>query len=181
MTTTPIRCPLGLASGAVTVVPYDSAWPDLFEAERDRIFKAVAHARVDLRIEHMGSTAVPGLAAKPVLDMLAAPEHDGRIGDAIGAVEGADYVYRGEQGIRGRHFFRRGNPRQYHLHLTTLGSVFWRHHLAFRDYVRAHADVAAEYARLKVRLAETYPRDREAYIEGKTEFVARVLAAAGER
>jgi GrpB-like predicted nucleotidyltransferase (UPF0157 family) len=172
---------LGLESKTVRVVPYDPAWPGLFVAERQRLDAILIRERLALAIQHTGSTSIPGLAAKPILDILAGAPDPLTLARAIDTLQRADYIYRGEQGIPGRHFFRRGNPRQYHIHLTLTGSDFWRDHLLFRDYLRAHSEVAAEYAALKHTLAERYPFDRESYIEGKTEFVQRILRAASER
>ena len=172
---------LGLASGTVRVLPYDPAWPDLYAAEMARVEPILLSLGVSLVLEHTGSTAVPGLAAKPVLDILAGRRSDEERAAAIEALQGTGYVYRGEQGIPGRDFFRRGEPRQYHLHLVTMDSPFWRDHLAFRDHLRTHADAAAAYAGLKRELAARYPHDREAYIEGKTTFVEAILTEAGQR
>jgi GrpB-like predicted nucleotidyltransferase (UPF0157 family) len=138
----------------------------------------LAAAGVTLAIEHTGSTAVPGLAAKPIIDILAGLRTEDARPAAIAALEAAGYVHRGEQEIPGRDFFRRGDPRQFHVHLTAVGSAFWTDHLAFRDWLRAHPDSAAQYAELKLRLAARFPRDREAYIAGKTNFVADVLRVA---
>jgi GrpB-like predicted nucleotidyltransferase (UPF0157 family) len=171
---------LGLESGIVRVVQYDSAWLDLYVAESRRLRSILELRGVSLVLEHTGSTSVVGLAAKPILDILAGRPEDGPRGEAIKALESAGYVYRGEQGIPGRDFFRRGEPRQYHLHLTTIGSTFWDDHLTFRDYLRAHADVAEAYARLKYELAAQFRDDREAYIDGKTSFVQSVLKQARE-
>jgi GrpB-like predicted nucleotidyltransferase (UPF0157 family) len=171
---------LGLASGIVRVVPYDPAWPDLYAAEVARLSPIFLSHGVALVLEHTGSTAVPGLAAKPVLDILAGRRDDSDRAPAIAALEAAGYLYRGEQGIAGRDFFRRGEPRQYHMHLVAVGSPFWNDHRTFRDYLRAHPDAAADYARLKGELATRFPDDREAYIDGKTVFVESILAAARE-
>ena len=84
-------------------------------------------------------------------------------------------MHRGEQGIPGREFFRRGNPRAYHLHLTAIDSTFWRDHLAFRDRLRADNSLRDAYAALKRDLAARFPRDREAYIEAKGPFVSDVV------
>ena len=135
-------------------------------------------AGVTLALEHTGSTAVPGLAAKPIIDILAGLESENARAAAIAALQRAGYSHRGEQGIPGRDFFRRGEPRQYHVHLTLVGSAFWDDHRTFRDWLRTHAAVAMEYAALKQQLAERHPADREAYIAGKTAFVERVLRAA---
>jgi GrpB-like predicted nucleotidyltransferase (UPF0157 family) len=169
---------LGLESGRVRVVPYSTAWPALYATEMACLASALEVAGVRLALEHTGSTSVPGLGAKPIIDILAGLEHEDDRAAAISAIQRAGYVHRGEQEIPGRDFFRRGDPRQYHVHLTRVGSTFWRDHLAFRDWLRTHPDVAAAYMALKMQLARQYPTDREAYIRGKTEFVESVLHAA---
>lgn len=169
---------LGLPSGVVRLVTYDLAWPSMFTAEAARLELLLATRGVVLQLEHTGSTAVPGLDAKPVLDLLAGWQGTGSRPAAVHALQAAGYDYRGEQGIPGRDFFRRGEPRQFHLHLTAVGSAFWHDHLSFRDYLRANPEVAASYADLKRELAARYPTDRERYIEGKTAFVTAVLARA---
>jgi GrpB-like predicted nucleotidyltransferase (UPF0157 family) len=168
---------LGLESGTVRLVPYDPAWPGLFAAESRRLERALSPLPIVL--EHTGSTAVPGLVAKPVLDILAGFGDDTPVGPYVERFVAAGYTHRGNQGIPGREFFRRGEPRAWHVHLTAIGSAFWREHLTFRDYVRTHADARDDYARLKQALATRYPRDREAYITGKTRFVREIVRLAG--
>ncbi len=167
------RDPLGLESKVVRVVPYDARWPQLYASEEARLRRFLGGLSIVL--EHSGSTAVPGLVAKPILDILGGRPASVSRESAIDAIERAGYTYRGEQGIAGRDFFRRGDPRSHHLHLTTVGSDFWKDHLDFRDYLRGHSDARDAYAALKVDLAKKYPRDREAYIEGKTDFVREIL------
>jgi GrpB-like predicted nucleotidyltransferase (UPF0157 family) len=169
---------LGLESGRVRVVPYDTAWPTIYAAEMARLAPVLKAAGVRLVLEHTGSTSVPGLGAKPIIDILAGLEREDDRAAAIAALVHAGYVHRGEQEIPGRDFFRRGDPRQYHIHLTCVGSSFWRDHLTFRDWLRTHPDAAAAYMALKTQLAQRYPADREAYIRGKTSFVESVLQAA---
>jgi GrpB-like predicted nucleotidyltransferase (UPF0157 family) len=169
---------LGLESKTVRVVPYDSAWPRLFKQEAERLQEYFARKNLPIAIEHTGSTAVPGLAAKPILDILAGYPRGADVQPYISTFVEADYVHRGEQGIPGREFFRRGDPRAYHVHLTAIDSSFWRDHLTFRDRIRAHNALRDAYAALKRDLAEQYPRDREAYINGKESFVKNVLAKA---
>jgi GrpB-like predicted nucleotidyltransferase (UPF0157 family) len=168
--------PLGLESKTVRVVPYDDRWPSLFEAEAARIADAVAAAGLPaLTLEHVGSTAVPGLAAKPVLD-IAAGYGLGAVPSAyIVAFESLGYAHRGNGGLPGREFFRRGEPRSHHLHLVERAGLHWAGYLRFRDTLRADSEVRDAYAALKHSLALRHPRDREAYILGKTEFVEGVL------
>jgi GrpB-like predicted nucleotidyltransferase (UPF0157 family) len=169
---------LGLESGRVRVVPYSDAWPALYAAEIARLTPLLAAAGVQLAFEHTGSTAVPGLAAKPIVDILAGLASEAERGAAIAALQAAGYVHRGEQEIPGRDFFRRGDPRQYHLHLALVDSAFWHDHRTFRDWLRTHPAAAAGYMALKRTLAERHPSDREAYIAGKTAFVEDVLRTA---
>ena len=169
---------LGLESGRVRVVPYSQRWPGLFAAERDRVSTFLTARGLTLELQHTGSTSVPGLSAKPIIDVLAGVHTESDRAIAIGALVAAGYDHRGEQDIPGRDFFRRGVPRQYHIHLTTVNSQFWADQTVFRDWLRTHAEAAAEYGRVKEELALRFPRDREAYIEGKTAFVHGVLRQA---
>jgi len=167
---------LGLESGTVRVVPHDSAWPHLFLVEGERLNRIFALRNLPIVIEHTGSTAVPGLAAKPILDILAGYVHGADVQAYISTLIEADYDHRGEQGIPGREFFRRGDPRAYHVHLTAIESGFWRDHRTFRDRLRTDNALRDRYAALKQDLAAQFPRDREAYIAAKESFVKDVLA-----
>jgi GrpB-like predicted nucleotidyltransferase (UPF0157 family) len=168
--------PLGLESGVVRVVPYNAQWPVLYALEATRIHDGLSSRGLRVDLEHMGSTAVPGLSAKPIIDILGGWHHDDDRLALIEALTALGYNYRGEQGIPGREFFRRGDPRQYHLHLTARGGVFWQDHLLFRDLLRSNPELLEGYAALKRELAERFPREREAYIEGKTAFVKAALS-----
>ena len=169
--------PLGLESGVVRLVDYDPRWPGLFEAEAERLRESLAPLSISL--EHVGSTAIPGLCAKPVLDVLAGYDDPARLPECIAALVAAGYVHRGEQEIPGREFFRRGTPRAYHVHLARREGAFWQDHLRFRDALRADPALRDGYARVKRELAAKHPTDRESYIEGKTSFVNDVLRQAG--
>ena len=170
---------LGLPGGVVRVAPYDASWPAMFADEARRIGDALG--ALPLALEHMGSTAVPGLDAKPVLDVLAGYPPGADVATYVAALGRAGYVHRGEQGIPGREFFRRGEPRAYHLHLAVRDGTFWHDHLAFRDALRADPALRDAYAALKHELARRFPLDREAYTDGKTRFVRDVLARLARR
>ena len=162
----------------VTLVEYDPAWPAEFEKERARLAETLGEWLAG-PIEHIGSTAVPGLGAKPILDIMAPVESLERSRPAIEAARQLHYVYfpyRWEV----MHWFCKPSPsmRTHHLHLVPLNSRLWIERLAFRDHLRRHPEVAAEYAALKTSLAARYPNDREAYTDAKAPFVQRVLAAA---
>jgi GrpB-like predicted nucleotidyltransferase (UPF0157 family) len=168
--------PLGLESKTVRVVPYDDCWPALFEVEARRIVEAVARAGLpELALAHVGSTAVPGLAAKPILDVAAGRSADTAPLAYIEVFESLDYVYRGDGGLPGREFFRRGVLRSHHVHLVERNGTHWVRYLRFRDALRANPALRDAYAALKQSLAARYPCDREAYVAGKSEFVERVL------
>ncbi len=167
---------LGLERGVVRLVEYDARWPALFDVECQRIRDKCR--LLPLRLEHVGGTAIPGMCAKPVLDIVAGRPLGAPIFDYVVAFKGAGYEHRGEQGVPGREFFRRGQPRAYHLHLVEQGRVVWRDYLAFRDYLRAHPDAARDFANLKRYLAARFPRDREAYIDAKSAPVHAILRLA---
>jgi GrpB-like predicted nucleotidyltransferase (UPF0157 family) len=129
-------------------------------------------------IQHIGSTSVPGLAAKPIVDVGVAIEEYPLPETSIQAVVALGYEHVGEYGIPRRHYFRKGRPRTHHLHVLEVKSDEWGKHILFRDYMRAHREEALRYEALKRELARVYQHDREAYTEGKTEFVLATLAKA---
>jgi GrpB-like predicted nucleotidyltransferase (UPF0157 family) len=168
-----------MADEPIRIVPYDPTWPGRFERERALLEGAIGEWVVDGGVRHVGSTAVPGLAAKPVIDILAGVRSleesracFGRLGE-IGYVY---FPYRSQE----MHWFCKPSPnrRTHHLHLIPTDGERFRDELAFRDYLRAHGDVAAEYGELKRRLAEELANDREAYTEAKGEFIRAVLSRA---
>ena len=167
-----------MAEEPVHIVIYDASWPRRFEEERALLTEILAPWLAG-PIEHVGSTAVPGLAAKPVIDIMAGVESLPSSRPAIEAVARHGYchfAYRPES----MHWFCKPSPmaRTHHLHLVPFGSPLWAERLAFRDHLRTHPEVAREYERLKRELAERYRFEREAYTDAKEPFVARVVAVA---
>ena len=163
---------------AVEIVAYDPAWPAEFEHERALIARALGDLM--LGIEHVGSTAVAGLGAKPIIDIMIAV-HDLADGErCVRPLEALGYEYRGDAGIPGRLFFARPTPRPrtHHLNMVEQGSDFWHRLLLFRDYLRDHPQEADRYYRLKVRLAAQFRDDRVGYTEAKTKFIESALARA---
>ncbi|MGD9890018.1 MAG: GrpB family protein [Dehalococcoidia bacterium] len=160
----------------IEVVAYNPDWPRWFDAERDRLLQVLGVVAV--RIDHIGSTAVPGLAAKPVIDILAIVEPFPLPPALIAGVESLDYEFKGEYGIVGRQYFRT-RPHARHLHVFAPGSLEVGRHLLFRDYLRSHPEAAREYGTLKRRLAAEHRRNREAYTDGKAGLVRAILERAG--
>lgn len=169
----------------IELVPSDPTWPGLFEEEKVRLFSCLTEGLV-VRIEHFGSTAIPGIWAKPVVDMLVeVSDLDRAREEAMPIMEGLGYdaFWRPQPaGATPPHypwFIRRGpnGERTHHIHMTVTDSTLWAG-LVFRDYLREHPDAAAEYERLKRRLIADHPGDRVAYTRGKTEFVRDIAARA---
>jgi GrpB-like predicted nucleotidyltransferase (UPF0157 family) len=165
----------GAGDDRITVVPYDPRWQVLFEAEADRLGDALVETAV--RIEHIGSTAVPGLAAKPVIDIqISVPSLDPATPYA-GPLEGLGYgnwrdVHEPD------HRFCRDDPRRHHVHLVVAGGDLEPLRPLLRDYLVAHPRVAREYGDLKVKAAATHGDDRDAYTFSKSEFIEGALARA---
>jgi GrpB-like predicted nucleotidyltransferase (UPF0157 family) len=167
-----------MTEAAVEVVPYRSEWPEQFERERHVLARALAPWLVG-EPEHIGSTAVPGLSAKPVIDIMAPVRSLLASVPAIAAAEGIGYVhfpYKPEL----MHWFCKPSRthRTHHLHLVPFDGGLWRERLAFRDALRASASLRAEYEALKLKLAAEYQHDREAYTEAKSPFITRVTEEA---
>lgn len=160
----------------IELVAYDPSWPWKFESERALLEKLLSPWLAG-RIEHIGSTAVPLLPAKPIIDIVA-PVHSLEASrPAIAAVTGAGYAYWPYK-AEVMHWFCKPSPelRTHHLHLVPVGSPLWHERLAFRDALRGDPSLVSEYADLKQRLAEQHRHDREAYTEAKGPFVRRVLS-----
>jgi GrpB-like predicted nucleotidyltransferase (UPF0157 family) len=162
----------------VRIVPYDAVWPELFKKERGILEGLLAQWLVG-PIEHVGSTAVPGLAAKPVIDIMAAVESLAASRPAIGALAAIGYVYYPYDPEQ-KHWFCKPSAafRTHHLHLVPFSSRSWTERLAFRDYLRRDPPTAREYAELKRQLATQYEFDREAYTEAKGPFIQSILKLA---
>ena len=171
----------------VAIVPYNPDWTGMFVQERAHLLDNLPREMIG-RIEHFGSTAIPGLAAKPVVDMLvevkSLEETKTRIAPVLEA-QGYDYFWRPTRGDDVPPFYAwfikrdvAGN-RTHHIHMVEKEFEHWQG-LLFRDYLIQHPQVAKEYEALKLRLAHDYPNDREAYTNGKTDFVVRVTKLAKE-
>lgn len=156
----------------IEVVPYDPSWPQRFTEEKQRLVSALP---ADIAIiHHIGSTAVDGLMAKPIIDILLEVDVVERLDGCSEAFEALGYECMGEFGMPGRRYFRKGGlDRTHQIHAFNTGSDDALRHLAFRDYMRAFPAVAEEYVRLKVQVAAASDNDIRRYSEGKAAFVSQ--------
>ncbi|MES5892627.1 GrpB family protein [Bacillus cereus group sp. RP43] len=163
----------------IVVVPYENHWSEKFQMEAERL-KSVMPETVE--IHHIGSTSVPGLAAKPIIDMIMEVESIDRVDRWNERFKELGYIVKGENGISRRRYFIHGTEekRSYHLHVFEKENPEITRHLAFRDYMMAHCEEAEAYATLKKELAEKYTYDGTMYTEGKNEFVRNVDEKAKE-
>ena len=171
------------ADEPIALVPYDPEWPRRFDSER-AVLERVLAPWLEGGIHHIGSTAIPGIAAKPVIDMMAGVRDLEEARAAFGALAEQSYVFAPHREEEAHHFAKpslQPSEATHGLHLTQPGSDLWRERLAFRDALRADAGLAAEYEALKRRLAEDDRKGLTSYTDAKRPFVARVLASAGIR
>lgn len=172
---------IGPERPVIAVVEYDPAWAEAFERVRATVWPALHD--VALAIEHVGSTSVPGLWAKPIVDVDVIVPDEAAVAFAIKRLAAIGYVHRDDLGLTGREAFEapRDDPtlQPHHLYVCPQGSVALRNHLAVRDHLRAFPASVRAYGALKRRLARAHPHDIDAYVAGKTDFVLAILRAAG--
>lgn len=161
----------------IHIVPYDADWPVRFEAESSLLARILAPWLAG-PIEHVGSTAVPGLAAKPTVDIMAAVRSLEDSRPALKELERASYCYAPYR-MDEMHWLCKPSPsvRTYHLHLVPYGSPLWFGQILFRDRLRADGPLAEDYARLKRDLARLHENDREAYTQAKSSFIQQAMAS----
>ncbi|WP_455810531.1 GrpB family protein [Pseudomonas graminis] len=156
----------------IIVVPYDDRWPEMFEAESLLIKRLLGGMAKD--VHHIGSTSVPGLSAKPVIDMLLEVSDINELDKYHSAMTQAGYVARGENGIAGRRYFiKGGDQRSHQVHAFAVGDMQVLRHLAFRDYLRRNKDIAEEYAEIKHAAALLSRNDTHRYSALKAKFIER--------
>ncbi len=165
---------LGLAPGQVSLAQRHEAWAVAYQRDRAAILAALGESIV--AVEHVGSTSIPNVPAKPILDILVGVNNFEEAQICVAPMLGIGYRYRGEYGIPRRHYFVKGQARTHHIHMLEIHSPRWAEMLRFRDAMRANSSLAAEYAREKVRLAELHADNRQAYQRGKDRAVERILA-----
>jgi GrpB-like predicted nucleotidyltransferase (UPF0157 family) len=165
----------GSVEAPVEVVAYDPDWPQRF-AEEEASLAVVLKPWLVASIEHVGSTAVPGLMAKPIIDIAVPVASLSASREAIDVLKALSYQYFPYR-TREMHWFCKPEParRTHHLHMLPHGSAAWQERLAFRDALRENHELAAKYAALKQRLSARFQRDREAYTTAKAPFIVAVL------
>ncbi len=166
----------------IYMVPHDPEWRQEFEREAAQITAVLGGGVVT--VHHIGSTAIPGIYAKPVLDMLLVVQNHAELDEKQVKMEALGYIALGEFGIPGRRYFRRDNAegdRTHQVHAFEAGSPQIDRHLAFRNYMIAHPDIARQYSDLKRELAAKHPNDIEAYMDGKDGFIQEIDRQAARR
>jgi GrpB-like predicted nucleotidyltransferase (UPF0157 family) len=165
-------------SERVELSDHDPSWADVFETERRRLAPVFGEAAVG--IEHIGSTSVAGLCAKPIVDILVGLEQLELADQHVAGMEALGYEYLGEYGLPGRLFFRKGDPRTHNVHVVQHGGEHWERQLLFRDALRSSPEERESYDAFKRRLAaEGHPR--EVYTELKTPVIREIEARARAR
>ncbi len=157
----------------IKVVPYDPGWPARFRAEALRLRALLGDNAV--AFHHIGSTAIPDIKAKPIIDILVEVRDINRVDDSNSKMIRQGYLPKGEFGIPGRRYFRKGTEirHTHHVHVFQTGDPQFERHLDFRDYLRAHPVEAQAYSRLKESLARKFPEDPEGYMDGKDGFIKK--------
>jgi GrpB-like predicted nucleotidyltransferase (UPF0157 family) len=159
----------------IEVLPHDPNWHRAFQDESAQI--TVAFGDNLIAIDHIGSTAIPKIYAKPIIDLLVSVTDITKVDECNGSMQALGYEVMGEYGIADRRYFRKDNElgiRTHHVHVFAVGSAHIDRHLTFRDYMRVHPDEAQRYSDLKQTLAKQYPDDIEGYMDGKDEFIKAI-------
>ena len=170
--------PLGLNSGELRLSHYRDEWPLLYESEQKIIESAIGEHIED--IQHVGSTAIVDMPAKPILDIAIAVDEFEKATVCIAPLAALGYTFKGENGIPRRHYFTKGKPCTHHIHMVEETSDEWAKLILFRDCLRSDQCVAAAYARFKTSLADRLIGDRVAYQNAKADFIKKVLQRSDE-
>lgn len=169
---------LGLKRGEVQIVPHDSLWADIFQEERVRLESVLPGCFPD--IQHIGSTAVAGLAAKPIIDIGIGVNHIPVISRCIPPLQSLGYTYLGDRRKQGDHFLVKGpeEKRTFYLHVLAKDNPAWQNYLLFRDHLKQYSHDRHRYEKRKKRLAIVYAKDRDAYTQGKADLIEEILKRA---
>lgn len=169
---------IGLKKTVVKLKKHNKKWADLFEKEKKMLLKRFPG--VILGISHGGSTAIPNIPAKPIIDMFAVVSSLKKVETIREDLEKMGYEYSGREDVKERILYRKGKPelQTHHLHFVEKESNEWKNHMLIRDYFLKYPNMAKGYAKLKLLLAKKYPNDRKAYTEGKDTFIKSVIQKA---
>ncbi len=166
---------IGLKRGIVRLEPYNVEWKKIYKTEAELLQKIIGKYVLD--IQHVGSTSIPELDAKPVIDIAVGVKHLSDGEECIVPLSNIDYKYKHDAGIFGRHFFVKGNEecQTHFLHIEELNSELWLNHILFRDYLLEHIEERQKYAELKRKLEQKFANNRNAYTKGKEQFIKNIL------
>lgn len=169
---------LGLERGKTELIPHDNEWESVAEKTIRILQKLIPEAR---DIQHVGSTAIRSIDAKPIVDIAVALDDVQSVTSHIEELAGYGIIYRGSD-VPGQILFiiGEGNIRTHHIHIVKWRGKAWNNYIMFRDYMNSHPDKAAEYEKLKKQLASSFPDNRRAYTEGKAGFIEKIITDAGE-
>ncbi|AST91916.1 MULTISPECIES: GrpB family protein [Sutcliffiella] len=164
---------LGLPRGEVFLVPWSTEWAKEFETEKQQIVGVIGQYTV--KVHHIGSTAVKGLSAKPIIDIAIEIDNflDGE--KCAKALEGLGYSYRGTNVLPERHYLNKGEPRTHQIHMYQRDNMYLLEQLNFRDYLRINKQARSEYQQLKLKLSSLNKNDKHKYADEKTDFVKSIL------
>lgn len=155
------------------VVPHRKEWAEQFQEERDRLKQIFGELAI--QIHHIGSTAIPNIYAKPVIDILIEASNMEKVDRHNEEMEALGYEVKGENGIPGRRYFQKGgDERTHHVHIFEKGNEEIKRHLAFRDYLRVNSEDATRYSELKQQLSSEFFTDPNGYVEGKDPFIKKI-------
>ncbi len=168
---------IGLKRGTVKLVSNHEEWKSLFEHERKSLSKLL---NSDIKIEHVGSTAIPCVPAKPIIDIVMGYSDDGVKKAIFKILRSCGYEDMGEKGKKNHRFFAKGpdDNRTHYIHVTKINSEVWDEYVLFRDFLLRHQGAREKYNALKIKLAKKYADKRELYTEGKSKFITDILNKA---
>ena|SRR4030042_1597265 len=168
-----------LDSEEIELISHKEEWSQKFTNEKELLLN-VFNGYFN-QIEHIGSTSVPGLDAKPIIDIAVLINDIKDVPEIIEPLSKLEYLYKGEYDLPGRHFFVKGNPRQFHLHIVDGNTEYWKQWITFREILRGNKNIRIKYQELKKNLAMRYLSDRENYTKGKSDFINTVLKENNEK
>jgi len=173
--------PIGLKRGTVKLKHYSSRWKQVYEKEEKLLLNTLGDSIVD--IQHVGSTSIPRVQAKPIIDIAVTVGSLKKVERHIKTLEGIGYKYKTDDDKQNRLFFTKGpeSKRTHYLHIGTKRGDYVKDMVLFRDYLRKHGKAVKEYNKLKIALAKKFGKEREQYTEGKAEFVEKIIKIAKKR